>query len=677
MENGGVDPAQAGGRGVRETGSRSARLLKLGAALVLLLPLSSAANLERVPLALPVALALVVALSVWRPASGLVVLSALVPVSGWLGRMAELHGFRMAEALVLAVLAGALLGLALGSRRGAAVGFGFFAWPAVLLLAAAAASAAVEWCLARVGLPATLSMVSDFVRSASTGYLFRTPAPSPGVVDAELLVEGVALLLLITVCSGRHPDLPRRLAIASLAGAAGAAVINLTFMVTEVVISPFDPWMDILAWYVSGVPRLSVHVADPNAAGSYFLMMTMTGLGLTFGGRRTFVYAGALATVMVGAALWLAGSRAAVAGALLVGGGAAAWWIRKRQPRLRRRTVLTGVALATVLVPIAVISSYSARGGVEAAVESARIRTEFVGTSLRMWATAPVFGVGSGRYYGISQRFMGPFIRNLGPENAHNNFLQIGAELGFVGFAGFVGILAAGGRRVRDALRDRADSPAPLLIGASTGVAAYLLTCLAGHPLLVHETAYPFWIASGLVAALAHGRSTPPTVPARRGAITGVTLICLFLAATLPLRVDAVVDDLAVRQDSRFGAFHWEIDPADGRCFRWTGPRATFFVPGDEHAVHLPLRASHASPDRPVTVDIAVGGYPLVRIPFFHTDWIRLPLRLPESGGRGGLHRVDLVVTPPWPPEERRNGDGRTLGVQVGTIERARECVAS
>ena len=208
---------------------------------MLLLPLSSAANLERVPLALPAALALVVALSVWRPASGLVVLSALVPVSGWLGRMAELHVFRMAEALVLAVLTGALVGLALGSRRGAAAGFGFPAWPAVLLLAAAAASAAVEWCLARVGLPVTLSMVSDFVGSISTAYLFRTPVPSPGLVDAALLVEGVALLLLITVCAGRHPDLPRRLAIASLAGAACAAVINLTVMVTDVVISPFDP----------------------------------------------------------------------------------------------------------------------------------------------------------------------------------------------------------------------------------------------------------------------------------------------------------------------------------------------------------------------------------------------------------------------------------------------------
>ena len=58
-----------------------------------------------------------------------------------------------------------------------------------------------------------------------------------------------------------------------------------------------------------------------------------------------------------------------------------------------------------------------------------------------MWATDPIFGVGAGRYYGMSERFMGPFIRDLWRENAHNNFLQIGAELGALGLLGFLGLL--------------------------------------------------------------------------------------------------------------------------------------------------------------------------------------------------------------------------------------------
>ena len=649
----------------------ASRPLAAGAALVLFLPLSSAGNLEHVPFVLPLALALLVALSAWRPAVGLVALSASIPVSQWMGRVVELHALRMAEALVLAVLTGALVGLALDpgkrSARGSAVPPGV--WLAAWLLAAAAgASVAVEWCLARAAVPVTLSVVTDSIRSVSASYLYRTAAPSPGLVDAARLVEGVGLLVLILGCSRRHPELPRRLAVASLAGAAGAAMLNLCVMVADVVTATGDPWVDTLVWYLSGRPRLAVHVADPNAAGSYFLMMTLTGVGLAAGGRRAAARACGLSSLAIGAALWLAGSRAAVAAALLVGLGTAAWWIRKRWPMLRLRTVLAGVVLAAVVLPISIVSAYPARNGIDGAVTSARIRVEFVATSLRMWSTEPLFGVGSGRYYDLSDQFMGPALDPLWRENAHNNFLQIGAELGAVGFVGFAWLLLAGGRRVREALRNRPRSPEPLLIGAGAGVAAYLVTCLAGHPLLVPETAYPFWIMGGLVVALAHRGLPSSTVPGRRCLVAGPA-IGLFLLATVPFRIDAAVRDAALRQDSRFGAFDWELDPAGGRRFRWLGPRATFFVPGGDGAVRVPLRALHARLDRPVRVDVAVGGQRIARLPLIRGDWVHLALSLPESGGWRGLHRLDLTVDPPWRADERRNGDARTLGVQVGRIE--------
>ena len=657
-----ADPPWAGG----------AAALKLALALLLLIPLSSAANLQHIPPIIPIALALLVGLSAWRPDIGLVAISALIPVAGWMEQAADLPSFRMAEALVLAVLAGALVNLALDSRRrvadAAALPVGV--WPAAFLLAAAAAASVVlEWRLSNIGVPVTLSTLANSTASLSTSYLSEHAWPPSSLLDAARLIEGVGLFLVILGCSRRRPELPGRLAVASLAGATVVANVNLAAVFARVWASSVP--IEELAWYWGGVGRPSGHVTDVNAAGSYFLMMTLTGAGLAAGCRRGLVYACALLTLAIGASLWLAGSRAAVAAALILGLGAAARRIGTRWPTIRYRAMLAGVALAVVVLPIAMVAAYPGRGGVDKAVESGRIRVEFVATSLRMWSTDPVFGVGAGRYYGLSDQFMGPYIQSLWRENAHNNFLQIGAELGALGFAGTVWLLIAGGRRVRQALRARAGRPAPLLVGAGAGLAAYLLTCLAGHPLLVPETAYPFWIVSGLAVALAHRELAPPPAPGRRYFATGAAIV-LFLIATLPFRVDAAVRGLASDQDARFGAFHWEVDAADGRRFRWIGPRALFFVPGDDdRTLRLPLRALHADRGRPVNVDIAVDGHPVARLPLLNDDWVELPLRLPGSGGWNGVHRIDLAVDPPWPPGERQNGDGRTLGVQVGEIELA------
>ena len=644
-------------------------LPRLAIALALLVPLSSATNLERVPFVVPAALALLIALSACRPTLGLVILSALIPVAGWMEQGLELPPLRMAETLVLAVLAGALAGLGHDSRRSAVGGSALpkGVWPfAFLLVAASAASGVLEWRLSRVGVSGTLESVADFFRSSSTTYLHRDAMPVPGLVDAALLIEGVTLFLVILDCSRRRPDFPRRLVVASLTGAGCVALVNLSAVVDRVVSSSVP--MEEVVWYLGGVGRPSGHVADVNAAGSYFLLMAMTGIGLTLaGGRRLSYYAGLL-SLALGAAFWLAGSRTAVAAALIVCVGALTRSGWRLKPTRGRRATLAAAALVAVVLPIAVLWAYPGRDGAGGALTSARIRVDFVATGLRMWATDPIFGVGAGRYYGTSERFMGPCIKDLWRENAHNNVLQIGAELGLLGFVGFVGLLVAGARSVRDALRTRAGPPEPLLAGASAGIAAYLVTCLAGHPLLTPETAYPFWILGGVTVALAHRRSDASTVPARRYVITGVG-ISLFFVGTADVRVDEAVRDAAARQDARFGAFAWEIDPDAGRRFRWIGPRAAFFIPGNEQIVSIPLRAPHAGRDRLVTVDVAVDGSRIARLPFFHDHWVQVPLMLPASGGWHGIHRVALAVDPPWPPGERQNGDGRTLGVMVGKIE--------
>ena len=336
-----------------------AAALKLALALLLLIPLSSAANIEHIPPIIRIAPALLVGLSAWRPDIGLVAISALIPVAGWIEQAADLPPFRMAEALVLAVLAGALVNLALDSRRrvadAAALPVGV--WPAAFLLAsAAAASVVLEWRLSNIGVPVTLSTVADSTASLSRSYLSENARPHSSLVDAARLIEGVGLFLVILGCSRRRPELPGRLAVASLAGATAVASVNLSGVFARVWASSAP--IEELAWYWGGVGRPSGHVADVNAAGSYFLMMTLTGAGLAAGCRRGLVYVCALPTLAIGASFWLAGSRAAVAAALILGLGAAARRIGTRWPTIRYRAMLAGVALAVVVLPIAMVAAY-------------------------------------------------------------------------------------------------------------------------------------------------------------------------------------------------------------------------------------------------------------------------------------------------------------------------------
>jgi O-antigen ligase len=124
------------------------------------------------------------------------------------------------------------------------------------------------------------------------------------------------------------------------------------------------------------------------------------------------------------------------------------------------------------------------------------IRWMFLETTSRMLRAHPLIGVGVGQYAPASERFSPPELRAIyARENAHNNFAQIAGELGLPGLVAFVMLLASAFRGVR-----RASRRSSRLTTVAAGVAAFVLTWLGGHPLLVPAVAYPFWLALGIVA---------------------------------------------------------------------------------------------------------------------------------------------------------------------------------
>ena len=217
--------------------------------------------------------------------------------------------------------------------------------------------------------------------------------------------------------------------------------------------------------------RVSAHVADVNAAGSYFAMIALPRArhgaararptGARSGSRWPRRAASACGSPSR-AARWRA------AGIVLVVardvGGDAPVQPARRAPS--RSAVVAGRA-ARRRAP-------SARGcsrpiPTTAASDSGSSSTR---PALRMIGARPLFGVGVGQYYRTSPLFLSPQLAwTYGFENAHNYFLQIGGELGLVGPRPVRASGSAPRSRERRG-RSRTRRATARLLGAAGGVAA-------------------------------------------------------------------------------------------------------------------------------------------------------------------------------------------------------------
>ena len=135
--------------------------------------------------------------------------------------------------------------------------------------------------------------------------------------------------------------------------------------------------------------------------------------------------------------------------------------------------------------------------------QAVNIRWMFLETTARMLADHPVFGVGIGQYARWSTHYSSPELLQIYTrENAHNNFAQIAGELGVVGLASFIAVLAL-------CLWPARRGP-PAIAPALAGLAAFIVSWLGGHPLLVPEVAYPFWLTLAIVPGVASDLAADP-----------------------------------------------------------------------------------------------------------------------------------------------------------------------
>jgi len=557
-------------------------------------------------------------LSYFRPHYGLFALAVLAPLGQVGSRTLDSH-MRGAEALVLAFLAGALVrGWTLREFRTfpstrlhvAALIFGFVV----------AASWLEQIWFAQIQSDFAWPFLQEVFAYASRNYLTSFQGFG-SLFRAMLLLEGLALLIYVARYTRERPEFGQRLAVMIVAGAVGTAMLTVWHVSAELIRTGQvqERLMEFLA-----ARRWNAHISDINAAGSFFAMGMFIAFGMALQ-RSHYRFAWIAAACLLGLTTWMTHSRTAIAAVLLILVCLAA------SAMLRGLvSVKTAVAIAATgsVVLMVALWNYLGPGYFGQGAQSAiRVRWLFLGTTWRMLVAEPLFGLGIGQYFLWSRQFASPeMLLHYQRENAHNNFAQIAGELGIAGLISFVAVLVASLAR-RGEEQSHHNVAMPVLLG----LAVFILTWLGGHPLLVAEAAYPFWLALGVAAAVVARHSNANL----SAGIVG--LAAALLLVSIPFRVSAKSAQLDFSEVS-YGL----------SAKRLMTSRARFFVSGVESGIDIPLRARSASEDVPVEIEVLVDGFASETIALPDRNWRKAPIALPHDPARR-FHRIDLLIRPHAP----------------------------
>lgn len=134
---------------------------------------------------------------------------------------------------------------------------------------------------------------------------------------------------------------------------------------------------------------------------------------------------------------------------------------------------------------------------------SAQARLYSYIAAVKMWARSPLIGIGQGSFMDELQGYMPVHLRSVRIV-AHNTYLEILAENGIFGFAGFVGALALSFRTVRRVRMAAMAAGEHQIANLTYGVELAFFAMLVGNLFLSSQTQKQVWLMFGIIAALGY-----------------------------------------------------------------------------------------------------------------------------------------------------------------------------
>ena len=493
------------------------RVIAATAAFLFSLPVVATWN-PAVPLVLRVASVVLFAASLYHPLWGFLVVAGLLPIGMLLAAVvaAPFGAIEAAEILIAPVLlACALRAVA----RPGAVGTVPLLWPAVVMAAIIVATLIVQLEHARDSGSAFVPWFRDFWGHVSWKYFIEGQIYPP-LHRAYSWIWGLGLMVSIAAYA-RERDRYVPLARMATFGAAAAGMFAI-IRVAEYSLRNPDPWGAVT--YAFGTLRISPHM-EPNAAGSFYVLFAAPVVFLML---TTRVWWSMVTVVPLLTALWLTRSRTGLLACMI---SLAAAWLVTHRWSWRRFAVVSGSLALVLAVLIAVRFGRS-----DAALPSMWFRLDMALVAVKLAAHSPIFGLGLDEFQAASVPLITPEVLAKFPpaargENAHNNFLQILAELGIAGLGVFLWLLGSAARSVATSLGQPEVDPISTALAA--GVLAFLITCLAGHPLMVALATIPFLMMLGVLVA----SRPPPAADAGTTARRIATICLLLIAAAVVVRL--------------------------------------------------------------------------------------------------------------------------------------------
>jgi O-antigen ligase len=579
------------------------------------------------PASLQLASAAILLISAIEPLFGLLFLAIVMPLGTyvWAFVRPPFESAAVVEILLTPFLLSAGLRLSLDrrsppSRIGAA---------GAVLAAVVAASAAVQ-----LAIEQQATTWPDMFLSGLWQYLAKRYFADSGsfisLHTAAAWIEGIALALCAETIL-RTSDLGRRLAAPLLLTGATAAAATTWVRFVQISLRREHPLSAAIGFLHS--PRINTLYTDVNAAGSLFAMYFAAALWLALRGGsildarwRLSWYWLSVATISL--ALWLTHSRAAIVAPFVSVG---LLWLVTHRPS-GRTLAIGGVAAAVLLAGLVIFSPTETTQS--SSSESLGVRLHMAGIALRMTQQHPLFGIGLDQFRRVSQYFITPdfiarFPQSAVGENAHNNFLQILAELGIIGLAAFGWLFVPLTRSI-----GRGDVRFMALTG---GVFAFLLTCLLGHPFLIVQVLWLFMLMVGCSTGLIMPATAVPRLQSWIAA-----LLVFAVLVSVPVRVWAVrrTADLT---HVVIGAGPLS-DKDDSIVYRLADQRSRWFVSSRVRHIEIPLRLTGDS-SGPCHVDVRIDGQPANAATPGSSDWISVVIDIQPTSRDAASRQLDLLVS--------------------------------